>query len=498
MPKQVHVSKADARMSRMTRALVLLIIFIGLTARLPGVYAQQAPSSRRPEAAERSTGSEAPLDQIIHLPIVRKHYPLSSIFGVGMTVNDAGGLAQIQATDNQWVRGGGIAWSEVEPNEGDRNWGVLSAREQEFINARQSGFNMIVIVGSTPAWAQKVSGHTCGAIKEEKLDAFGDFLFDLVSRYSQAPYEINYWEIWNEPDIDPSLVPPDSAFGCWGDQTDTYYGGGYYGEMLKRVYPRIKAADPNAKVILGGLLLDCDPTNPPEGKDCSPSRFLEGILLAGAGSSFDAVSFHAYDYYLNEEGKYFNPNWYASWDVTGPASIQKAAFVKDVLEAYGAIGKWLFNTEAAVLCEERWGHDCGDTFQRTKAYFLIHSYVVALQEDLKVNSWYTVLGWRESELLDSGLNPLPAYYAFQFASRTLKGAIFERSLDEYSGLFGYAFQRTAGGDVWVLWSKDGGQHLISLPGTPDGVCEIDSTGACASLTPSTSLSVGLAPVFLEW
>ena len=63
------------------------------------------------------------------------------------------------------------------------------------------------------------------------LDAFAGFMRDLVARYSVPPYNIKYWEIWNEEDVDPSLVGPTSGFGCWGDATDPYYGGGGYAEF---------------------------------------------------------------------------------------------------------------------------------------------------------------------------------------------------------------------------------------------------------------------------
>ena len=36
-----------------------------------------------------------------------------------------------------------------------------------------------------------------------------------------------------------------------------YYGGGYYGEMLKAVYPQIKAVNLQSQVH-GWILLDCD------------------------------------------------------------------------------------------------------------------------------------------------------------------------------------------------------------------------------------------------
>jgi hypothetical protein len=83
-------------------------------------------------------------------------------------------------------------------------------------------------------------------------------MHDLVARYSVPPYNVKYWELWNEPDVDPALaglIGGDIPFGCWGDSTDPYYGGGYYAEMLKAVYPRIKAADPQAQVARGRIAL---------------------------------------------------------------------------------------------------------------------------------------------------------------------------------------------------------------------------------------------------
>ena len=65
---------------------------------------------------------------------------------------------------------------------------------------------------------------------------------EAVERYSAPPYNVIYWEVGNEPDIDPSLVDGDEIYGCWGDKTDAYYGGGYYAEVLKQVYPAVKKA----------------------------------------------------------------------------------------------------------------------------------------------------------------------------------------------------------------------------------------------------------------
>ena len=175
-----------------------------------------------------------------------------------------------------------------------------------------------MIIFGTPEWAQKTPGAYCGPIKQEELDTFANFVYDVVNRYSKHPYNIKYWEIWDEPDVGYFGQPETEPFGCWGDTNDDYYGGGYFAEMLKVVYPSIKSVDADAKVILGGLLLDCDPRPRPDGSYCAqlnpphderPPKFFEGILMNGGGNYFDGVTFHAYDYYqywTHELGKYEN------------------------------------------------------------------------------------------------------------------------------------------------------------------------------------------------
>ncbi len=229
--------------------------------------------------------------------------PARSIFGIELhAISEQGGLGLLTGAGGKWVRRNALLWLEVESQPGERSWQNLAKLEAELQAAAGQDLQTILIVRGTPLFARQVAGSACGPVAADYFSDFADFLAEAVSRYSQPPYNVRYWEIGNEPDVDPGLVKGDSVYGCWGDQSDPYYGGGHYGEMLKVVYPRVKAANPEVQVLLGGLLLDCDPANPPETspgsgkvKDCSSGRFLEGILQAGGGAYFDAVSFHAYD-----------------------------------------------------------------------------------------------------------------------------------------------------------------------------------------------------------
>ena len=414
-----------------------------------------------------------------------------------------GGLAQVLQARIGWLRVNSFNWSAVEPMETQRHWNKVSYLEQALITAAQRGVQVILGVRGTPDWARKIPGASCGPIKPEALPAFAAFMRDMVARYSVPPYSVKYYEIWNEPDVDPALVADDSAFGCWGDPNDPYYGGGVYAQMLQAIYPQMKAADPAAQVLVGGLLLECDPGVPgacsgPSGD--RPPHFLEGILAGGGAPYFDGVAFHAYDYFGGVTGAYGNSSFASLWNTTGPVVIAKARFVRSVLSAYGVTGKYLMNTESALIC----GSDTAPSVpncssdplspnELTKAYYAAQVYAAALAEGLRVNTWYSVMGWRNSNLLNADLTPRPVYTAMLTTRTELGGATFTRAIDEYPGVKGYAFRRA--GAIWLVWSLDGSAHTITLPSPPAAL--LGATGQGIPVTGAT-LQVGLAPIYVKW
>jgi hypothetical protein len=470
---------------------LLMVVAISLLAPALGapVQGQAAPVSAGSVSAVAAQSPQ--MTYTVHLPLVARLSSVQTVFGVQMAdVTAAGGLDRIADAPSTWVGGIGIAWSQVEEHEGDRNWLALGSVEEQMLTAATRGLVPIVNVRFTPGWAQMNPPYSCGPVAIAKLGAFAAFMHDLVARYSQAPYNIKYWEIGNEPDVDPSLVSPDSPHGCWGDAADYYYGGGQFGNMLEEIYPAIKAADPQAQVLVGGLLLDCDPalSSCKEGKE-RPARFLEGILHAGAGAYFDGVSFHAYDYYSGTLGGYNNPSWQSAWNTTGPAGIAKSRYLTAVLSDHGAAGKFLMDTELALLCDT----SCSDaTFEDTKAAYLAEAYAAAIAEGWRAGLWYSALGWRNSGLLSPDLSARTAYFAYRTSRSELQDARLLGEIVEYAAVKGYVFDR---GDrqVWLLWSKDGADHAVSLPFFPSAVRDVLGN----PLDASVSITVTLRPVYVE-
>ncbi|HEX9090336.1 MAG TPA: hypothetical protein VF831_02550, partial [Anaerolineales bacterium] len=243
------------------------------------------------------------------------------------------------------------------------------------------------------------------------------------------------------------------------------------------------------------------PQPPP--KDCTPSKFLKGILESGAGPYFDGVSFHAYDYTTGTgTGKYGNLNWQSMSDTTGPVLIAKTNYLRALLAQYGFSQKYLLNTETAVF----WGPNQDDPpcalnapadVELTKVYYVIQTYAAAIAEGLKANIWYAPLGGRCAALLNPDLSPKPAYNAYEFALQELKKAIYLRQITEYPQVMGYEYL-VDGKTLWVLWPLDGGSHTITLPKLPLEVNRIGDDGLPVQETSTNPLTIDLAPRFIEF
>ena len=275
--------------------LNILALFFLLTASIsPGAIS--TGSFPIDEQTDQNRSQALLSENDIYLPIVIRDYsgpPL--IFGVETRIpEDTDILDKARSANAYWVRSHVFSWDLIEPVDttpDNYHWEYVDS--QALIDASARRLHVIATIKMTPYWAQKYKGVYCGPIDRDYFSDFTEFLIAAVKIYGNPPYNVKYWELGNEPDVDRRLVAPDSDFGCWGEESETYYGGEYYADMLKVAYPAIKSIDPDAKVLIGGLLLDCDPTNPPvdEEKTCKPSKFLEASYgMAEAATLTSSVS----------------------------------------------------------------------------------------------------------------------------------------------------------------------------------------------------------------
>jgi hypothetical protein len=150
------------------------------------------------------------------------------------------------------------------------------------------------------------------------------------------------------------------------------------------------------------------------------------------------------------------------------------------------------NTEAALrLC----GGSPDPDYDATKAYYIAQVYAVSIVEGVTATIWYDFSGgWCNTGMLNPDLSLTPAYQAFTTSRNALQDASFTSEITSYPGVKGYEFKRGAR-RVWILWSLDGSNHAISLPGTPLIAYDVLKNAVTIN---GVDLTVTLTPTYLEW
>ncbi|MDQ7029101.1 MAG: beta-galactosidase [Ardenticatenia bacterium] len=450
------------------------------------------------------TGVSSPSS--LYLPLTFRNYPPQpSIFGVEISRGSAPQvITRVAELKPGWVRINGLSWWAVEAQRGVYDWSQVATLEKMLADLGSQGMNVSLVIAGTPEWAQKVPGYRCGPIQEEALRDFKAFVAAAVRRYSEPPYNVRFWEFWNEPDVAYQIAQPMWPFGCLGDLTAPYYGGGYYARMLEYFYSAVKETSPRSRVIFGGLLIDCDPENPPPGKDCSSGRFLEGVLRNGGAAYFDILAYHAYPHWskLNWETLTSPADWdllHPSWRHRGGIFLGKLDFLREVLARYGVTKPILMN-EGGLLCHPL-TPDCNeggayqDEFRDDQANYVVRLYVRGWANGLDGVVWYTLNGpgWRQGGLLDENQQPRPAYTTMKFLVDLFDGAKFEMALPTGTDLLEAYVFRQGQKRIYVYWRNDDNVTSLELP--DDAVALYSYRGEQVNVT-SNGVAVGFEPVIV--
>jgi hypothetical protein len=177
--------------------------------------------------------------------------------GVGLTSSDPAQIGGAKALGVHWVRLF-ATWPDLEPQRGvfAPNW--LASYEQVF-KELPAGTKVIIDVVDTPQWE---TGSSNEQMPPANPNDYAAFVGALAQRWGPR---VSAYEIWNEEDS--------PSWWATGPNPAAYV------QLLKAAYPAVKAAEPRATVVLGGLT----------GNDY---EFLEGVYQAGGKGYFDAVGVH--------------------------------------------------------------------------------------------------------------------------------------------------------------------------------------------------------------
>ena len=452
------------------------------------------------------TSTQAQTDNNVYLPLIFKGRATptptygTSTFGMEITsfsrVNDAANA------NNHWVRYNALKWSDVQPNNANE-WYWDPALGQNLKAASDLGMEVILIIRNTPSWAQKYAGWYCGPMAEGYIDEFANFMYQAVKEYSQ--YGVKYFELWNEPDtarVD-DLFTTNPYYGCWGETGDAAVGAGqYYGQVLKAIYPQVKAANPNAQLVIGGLLMPCYPKTYSEGwltDYCKSTKFVDGIMSVQANSTssiFDYASFHGYTNYdpvlssiQHEKPNKYNDsdNYWPWWNDQGGLVEGKLSYLRNAMTIRG-INKPILLTEGGFLDINGLASDI-DAFEAKKANYLVWLYARNIARDIKGTIWYNG-GWGNSDLWGR-----PAYDAFQLAASKLDGAIYQKDLSLGAGIRGFEFL-TKSGRIWVVFTVDDTWKEFTKPASDASVYDLFGGSNYFSISNTT---IGFyRPIYIEF
>lgn len=381
-------------MQRVGHAVVALLV-CSLLGMLP-LHARAAPVAAQPGAA-------SPWGLNTH---IATRYPAPG--------NLAQPAARIAELGVGWARED-FAWPRIEPRSGAWDWRVTD--------------EMVAALGAHDVQILGRLGYSVGWATADPRDGVSDQSMGLPSiayweRYIRATVtryrdHVDHWEIWNEPDNAP----------FWKGTPDPKA----YATLLRSAYRTIKAVDPGAVVLNGGV---------------SPfdTRFLSGLADAGAWNSFDVLALHPYTHPIKPED--------------GQIAVSGIGGVRGLLNRYGAKPIWV--TEYGWESNVSPRNPRGEVDEQRQANFLVRGALHLLaQPEVEKVFWYNFHDDRNESFglfrfgkgyTDYSL-PKPAFRAYTTLTQQLAGARFVGEIDDGNA------RRVVEGweqpDTWVVASASG-------------------------------------------
>jgi len=484
-----------------------------------------------------------PTTYTLNLPLVSRQYcgtsvpsPFSiQIAALHQVTEEAGGdQSLVMLTEDEWLElydtpfvtltaalaDSGADWSRVvinwswiqpDPPPAAYVWGPYHDEKLRLV--AEAGVKMIANVAYAPDWA---ADSPCLPVHTQQLDAFAQFLTDLVNHYKDPPYEIKHWELFNEPD---ATDHPNRTVGtgCWADAS-TDLDGVAYRDMLKVAYGAIKTADPEATVIFGGLAYDWFIQT--EGSDGPFDRyFVDDVMKYGGGSYVDALAFHYFPDFHAEWERWVpegNPPTcgivddgqgtpYPAWGID---LIAKTNHLRNRMLYCHGVNLPIWVTELGKSsCDNTYTYCNTDEHLAAQARYVIQGYARGLAAGAENITWYaltTPTDNSEQQLLFNDWTPKPAFYAYQTMTAELDGYRYARTWD-VPNAEAYVFQTGCGQEektvAWgtgtLTFATAAGLRVVDRWGSETFVLDGGAGDADGVQNGAVVLQLSEEPVFVE-
>jgi hypothetical protein len=191
--------------------------------------------------------------------------------------------------------------------------------------AEQNGMELIVRLSNPPGWTRAVGegeNNVDTFAPPDNVQDYADFVTAVASRYAGR---VQYYQLWNEPNIYPE----------WGSGAINPEA---YVELLKAGAEALRAADPDAKIILGALAstINLQPSDAPPGNSLNDLLFLQRVYDAGAAPYFDIVAMQGYGLYSGPTDDRLHPR---------VINISRHKFIRDLMVKNGDAAKPIWIAE---------------------------------------------------------------------------------------------------------------------------------------------------------
>ncbi len=184
----------------------------------------------------------------------------------------------IHATGMVWIRQQ-LPWEQVEPERkgtyvdpkfGGSTWTKF---DQIVDAANANGVKVLFRLDTSPRWALPPNAPD-GLGPPVRYEDYWDFVRAVAERYRGR---VAAYQVWNEPNlaIEWGRKPPDA---------------GAYARLLEGTAERIRAADPEAQVVMAAMA----PTLTESAEAMNELKYLQALYDAGVRGSFDVLAVQAY------------------------------------------------------------------------------------------------------------------------------------------------------------------------------------------------------------
>lgn len=358
-------------------------------------------------------------------------------------------------------------WSQIQPNSPD-DWNTLNVDENWLRAARDCHREVVAIVKHTPGWA--TDGLVNAGVPrgldlpiDDPGNLWAAFMRRLAAYY--APFGVNRFIIWNEPDI------PAGSYGFEFEGTLEDYA-----RLLKAASLAAKSANPEAKIHVAGTTYWYDVN---AHQRLYVDRLLELLKsdpdAAAHGFYFDALTVHVY---FRTDTVY---------------EIVRAN--RDVLESYGMGDKavWIVETNASPNLDPAWRVERPNwqiTLEQQSA-FLAQAAALGLAAGAeriavyKFYDWNLAPGAESFGLIRVDQTRRPAFETWRMVAESI-GDVVQAELAQTPTVDAVLLHHADGSVSLMAWSRTADAAELEVQGVGASVILQDALGEDYSLRPDST------------